>query len=155
MGKQRDAHRSMSHPYLPVTPATSSSTTVFPSSPNSLHVPTSSATAGPSTPPGVTRSRTLFYLSIRDSSVTPRRGPKRSAAGQYGSRNDLGDEEDGLLGARDRKGLPPRWCVVIERLMLYFADSNRVDMSDEIEETLGRCHGKSEPSFYDCTSKNS
>jgi hypothetical protein len=62
----------------------------------------------------ITRSRTLFYLSIRDSSVTPRRGPRRSTVG-YGQTVDLGeDEEEGLLGrpgdvSVGMKGLPPRW----------------------------------------------
>ena len=63
-------------------------------------------------PPPVTRSRTLFFLSIRDSSVTPRRGPKRSAGVQYGNTLDVAeDEEEGLLGRTsvDMKRLPPKW----------------------------------------------
>ena len=76
----------------------------------------------------VTRSRTLFYLSIRDSSITPHRGPKRSAAG-YGNTLDVGeDEEDGLLpgaGGKggtirvDMKGLPPKWSAEESTLVVW------------------------------------
>jgi syntaxin 16 len=87
-----------SNPYMPSVAGPSSSST----------------TSHPANQP-ITRSRTLFYLSIRDSSVTPRRGPRRSAA-TYGLTNDIAEEEDeGLLGGPstrvDVKGLPPKWCV--------------------------------------------
>ena len=58
----------------------------------------------------LTRSRTLFYLSIRDSSIplSSRKGKGR----QYGDTLDVADEEEGLIGAQDgRVGLPPRWCA--------------------------------------------
>ncbi|ORX37535.1 t-SNARE [Kockovaella imperatae] len=110
----------MSSPFLPVSPANTASST-FPSSPTFGQTSNASSSSA-STLTGITRSRTLFYLSIRDSSITPRRGPKRSPEGQYGNRMDATDEEEGLLGARDTKGLPPKW----------------VDTRDEIEETLER-----------------
>lgn len=93
----------MSNPYLPSSPASSST----------------SALASSSKP--ITRSRTLFYLSIRDSSITgySRRGPRRSNAG-YGDTVDVAeDEQDGLIGGRDGsfgvgvKGLPPKWSVLL------------------------------------------
>ncbi|CAD6565083.1 MAG: hypothetical protein TREMPRED_000809 [Tremellales sp. Tagirdzhanova-0007] len=106
----------MSNPYLPSSPASSSTT----------------ASSSQSQP--ITRSRTLFYLSIRDSSVTTynRRGPRRAPA-QYGDTVDVADDEqDGLIGGRDgsvgvgMRRLPPKW----------------VDLSDEIEDILGRAKAK-------------
>ena len=102
----RLANGGMSSSYLPVSPNTSS-TAAFPAFPTSPTFNPYASSAGPSNGP-ITRSRTLFYLSIRDSSVTPRRGPKRSER-EYGSRVDEGDEEEGLIGHRDTKGLPPKW----------------------------------------------
>lgn len=90
----------MFNPYLPSSPA-SSSTSALPHS-------------GP-----ITRSRTLFYLSIRDSSITgygrrksrPVRGKR-----EYGDTVDVAeDEEQGLIGGKEGglsvKGLPPKWWV--------------------------------------------
>ena len=100
----------MSNPYFPSSPASSSN-------------PASPLASG--TQP-ITRSRTLFYLSIRDSSVTSysRRGPKRAHA-QYGDTVDVADDEsEGLMGGRggsggvDMRGLPPKWwseCLDGER----------------------------------------
>jgi syntaxin 16 len=71
----------------------------------------------------------LFYLSVRDSSITPRR---RSRV-QYGDTVDVADdEEEHLMGGRagatavDFNGLPPKW----------------VDISDEIEDILGKVTSK-------------
>ena len=62
----------------------------------------------------MTRSRTLFFLSVRDSSsFRPGRGP-RLAAAQYGDTVDVEDDErGGLLNSTrvDMQGLPPKWCV--------------------------------------------
>lgn len=72
-------------------------------------------TAGPSSSPDqpVTRSRTLFFLSVRDSSsFGTARAPRREAA-QYGDTVDVEDDErGGLLGGAariDMHSLPPKW----------------------------------------------
>lgn len=61
----------------------------------------------------VTRSRTLFYLSVRDSSSFGSARAPRLAAAQYGDTVDVEDDErGGLLGAHARvnmQGLPPKW----------------------------------------------
>jgi hypothetical protein len=93
----------------------------------------------------VTRSRTLFYLSIRDS-ITPTHNRGRIKTGQYGDTLDIADneEEERLIEGTGRgKGLPPKWCVLCtficdEREMLI----SRVDISDEVEEILGRVGNK-------------
>jgi len=104
------------NPYLPSTPTSSSS-----------HYAVSTPQTASTSQQPVTRSRTLFYLSIRDSSITPRRGPKRGA-GSYGNTIDIEDEEAGLLGQQASSGLPPKW----------------VDLSDEVEDILRRGKAKSE-----------
>ncbi|WVR07927.1 hypothetical protein IAU60_004970 [Kwoniella sp. DSM 27419] len=108
----------MSNPYLPQSPATTSS----------------AFTARPDPNAPLTRSRTLFYLSIRDSSTTSYVSRHRKAGRQYGDAVDVGDDEEqvGLMGSGaggrdghhgvDVKGLPPKW----------------VDLSDEVEEILSR-----------------
>jgi syntaxin 16 len=65
----------------------------------------------------VTRSRTLFFLSIRDS-ITPTHGRGRGKikVGQYGDTLDIADneEEERLIegsGHGGGKGLPPKWYV--------------------------------------------
>ncbi|TXT10615.1 hypothetical protein VHUM_02120 [Vanrija humicola] len=79
---------------------------------------------------GVTRSRTLFYLSVRDSSTFSSARGSRIAAAQYGDTVDVADDEQGrLLGGAhrvDMNGLPPKW----------------VDISDEVEEILSRVESK-------------
>lgn len=76
----------------------------------------------------ITRSRTLFYLSVRDSagpSTWSRRRPQQRAGQEYGERNDVGEEEERLIGSGEddwggagvgrgkgkgkAKGLPPKW----------------------------------------------
>lgn len=61
----------------------------------------------------VTRSRTLFYLSVRDSSSFGSARAPRLAAAQYGDTIDVEDDErGGLLGAHarvDMQALPPKW----------------------------------------------
>ncbi|ORY34566.1 t-SNARE [Naematelia encephala] len=107
----------MSNPYLPSSPAS----------------PFSSAGAGPSTQP-ITRSRTLFYLSIRDSSAPSYPQRQRRSHVQYGDTIDVAeDDQEALLGGGrpgdvsvGTKGLPPRW----------------VDASDEVEEVLEKVKGK-------------
>ncbi|GMK53495.1 hypothetical protein CspeluHIS016_0100810 [Cutaneotrichosporon spelunceum] len=79
----------------------------------------------------ITRSRTLFYLSVRDSSsFGSARAPRRAAA-QYGDTIDVEDDElGGLLGSHSRidmQGLPPKW----------------VDKSEEVEDILERIKVKS------------
>ncbi|KAK8849831.1 hypothetical protein IAR55_005167 [Kwoniella newhampshirensis] len=123
----------MSNPYLPSSPSSSSlpsSFTPYPSYPsNSRNTNVNNTEAIP-----ITRSRTLLYLSIRDSSTTSyssgRRASKR-AHRQYGDTVDVStgeEEEEGLIGGSsgswnvDMKGLPPKW----------------VDVSDEVEEILSR-----------------
>jgi hypothetical protein len=59
----------------------------------------------------VTRSRTLFYLSIRDS-ITPTHNRGTIKTGQYGDTLDIADneEEERLIEGTGRgKGLPPKW----------------------------------------------
>lgn len=134
---------------FPGTPTTSSSLNPYtPSALGSYSHPSSSHTTpnkrsnpNDSAAP-ITRSRTLFYLSVRDSAGPPTWDRPISASGrsrrgkglgrgvqggdeQYGARNDVGDEEERLIGGSEgaaegmgvaggRKGkgkatLPPRW----------------------------------------------
>jgi len=72
--------------------------------------------AEPAASTPVTRSRTLFYLSVRDSSTfgAPRRS--RAPLQQYGDTIDVEDDERGGLLQDHREharghtvGLPPKW----------------------------------------------
>ncbi|KIR59465.1 syntaxin 16 [Cryptococcus bacillisporus CA1873] len=82
----------------------------------------------------ITRSRTLFFLSIRDSNPFSRARPSREYGHQISLDDGGGDEgeEDRLIGGRGgwkdigMKGLPPKW----------------VDLSEEVEEILGRTRNK-------------
>jgi len=72
--------------------------------------PSTSSPADTSIQP-VTRSRTLFYLSIRDS-ITPTHNRGTIKTGQYGDTLDIADneEEERLIEGTGRgKGLPPKW----------------------------------------------
>jgi syntaxin 16 len=106
--------------------------------------PSSSSPAELSQQP-VTRSRTLFYLSIRDS-ITPTHNRGRIKTGQYGDTLDIADneEEERLIEGTGRgKGLPPKWCafdIVNRRIGELLI--RRVDISDEVEEILGRVGNK-------------
>ncbi|KAK4684161.1 syntaxin 16, partial [Tremellales sp. Uapishka_1] len=99
----------MSNPYSPSSPASGST---------------------PSSAP-ITRSRTLFYLSIRDSSTSTAFSRKSPARRTYGNTVDIGDDEEeiGLIGGYTpgpERGLPPRW----------------VDVGDEVEDILSRVKTK-------------
>ncbi|RXK37502.1 syntaxin 16 [Tremella mesenterica] len=100
----------------------------YPSSPgssSSVFIPFNSPSSNPVVQP-VTRSRTLFYLSIRDSSI-PYSSRRKGKGRQYGETLDVADEEQGLMDGQDgRSGLPPRW----------------VDISEEVEEILSRLKPK-------------
>ena len=84
-----------------------------------LHVtlmsrPSTSSPADTSSQP-VTRSRTLFYLSIRDS-ITPTHNRGTIKTGQYGDTLDIADneEEERLIeGSGGGKGLPPKWYAFV------------------------------------------
>ncbi|WVQ75741.1 hypothetical protein IAR50_005372 [Cryptococcus sp. DSM 104548] len=116
----------MSNPYLPLSPSTSAApTTPYSSTPG----PNSASSSQEPT----TRSRTLFYLSVRDSNPFAERfgsSAGKRAERQYGQHVSLddGEEEEGLIGGREghtevgMKGLPPKW----------------VDISEEVEEILTR-----------------
>ncbi|WRT69855.1 uncharacterized protein IL334_006846 [Kwoniella shivajii] len=120
----------MSNPHLPLSPSTPSNS--FNPSINFNPFSKSSSSSSSSDQP-ITRSRTLFYLSVRDSSTTYSSKIRKSDR-QYGDTIDVGndDEEEqiGLIGASSSqggnwergKGLPPKW----------------VDISDEVEEILSR-----------------
>lgn len=108
--------------FRPTSPPSASSPS-YPSIHNSLPGPSSYAlspsgsSAAQAQP--ITRSRTLFYLSVRDSSVTSTFDRRRSRSRghvQYGDTVDVADDEqEGLIGGRDgevgldMKGLPPKW----------------------------------------------
>lgn len=110
------------NPYMagPSTASTSYQAYSAPSTPG----PSSAAGAAAQAQP-ITRSRTLFYLSVRDSSSTSySRGRRRSARGagfrqDYGDTVDVADEEErvGLMGdaagssGSTDGGLPPKWPV--------------------------------------------
>ncbi|WVQ84774.1 hypothetical protein IAT38_006931 [Cryptococcus sp. DSM 104549] len=129
----------MSNPYLPHSPPSTSTSTFSPSyNPYSPSPHPASASASAKDQP-ITRSRTLFYLSIRDSSAAPfsRRGGARGdkrAEREYGENVGLDDGEEGerLIGGREgwrevgMKELPPKW----------------VDISEEVEEVLSRAKMK-------------
>ncbi|WVW87090.1 hypothetical protein I302_109147 [Kwoniella bestiolae CBS 10118] len=116
----------MSNPYLPNSPSSSNTNQFYnPYSSSSSSLP-SSSNARYDQP--ITRSRTLFYLSVRDSSTTYSSRVRKSNR-QYGDTVDIGDDEEqiGLMGSSSGgKGLPPRW----------------VDMSDEVDEILSRAKTK-------------
>ncbi|KAK6908621.1 hypothetical protein I203_102624 [Kwoniella mangroviensis CBS 8507] len=112
----------MSNPYLPNSPSSSSNPLFDPYSASS------SSTSASKLDQPITRSRTLFFLSVRDSSTTYSSKIRKSNR-QYGDTVDIGDDEEqiGLIGGSGSgmsggKGLPPRW----------------VDLSDEVEEILSR-----------------
>ncbi|WWD20460.1 hypothetical protein CI109_104936 [Kwoniella shandongensis] len=124
----------MSNPYLPLSPSSSSTSFApYPSYPSNSRNSNNNNSNNNNDSQPITRSRTLFYLSIRDSSTTSyptsRRASKR-AHRQYGDTVDVStgeEEEEGLIGREgnwgvDMKGLPPKW----------------VDVSDEVEEILSR-----------------
>lgn len=89
----------------------------------SPYLPSASSSKAAADAP-VTRSRTLFYLSVRDSSSFSRpsaRGGIGSVA-QYGDTVDVDDDErGGLLGRAPshrvdmEHGLPPKWYVEVVR----------------------------------------
>ncbi len=76
--------------------------------PYAPHVSSSKSSDAP-----ITRSRTLFYLSVRDSSSFGSGRTPRLAAAQYGDTVDVEDDErGGLLGSHaqvNMQGLPPKW----------------------------------------------
>lgn len=110
--------------YFPPMPASSSSTPHGSPAPGSR--PAAAAAAGPP----VTRSRTLYFLSIRDTSGGGKKYRRRGDG--YGELARGGeDEREGLMGgdggAEGRKGsvvldmgegtgagLPPKWYVLLE-----------------------------------------
>ncbi|EIW71320.1 hypothetical protein TREMEDRAFT_60250 [Tremella mesenterica DSM 1558] len=95
----------------------------YPSSPgssSSAFIPFNSPSSTPVVQP-VTRSRTLFYLSIRDSSI-PYSSRRKGKGRQYGETLDVADEEQGLMDGQDgRSGF---------------------DISEEVEEILSRLKPK-------------
>nr|ODO04294.1 hypothetical protein L204_00652 [Cryptococcus depauperatus CBS 7855] len=117
----------MSNPHFPYPPPAASSPS------HTTYAPLS-ATARETTEPTI-RSRTLFYLSIRDSTTFAGHGRNKRAERDYGQNIllDDGGEEQRLIGGREGwnevgiKELPPRW----------------VDTSEEIEEILNRTRLKS------------
>jgi syntaxin 16 len=109
--------------FRPTSPPSASSPS-YPSIHNSLAGPSSyalspSGSSAAQQAQPISRSRTLFYLSVRDSSVTTTFDRRRSQARghvQYGDTVDVADDEqEGLIGGRDgevgldMKGLPPKW----------------------------------------------
>lgn len=125
-----DSHTSFGSPY-PATPAMSASTPPTSSTTPYPHASPFIPSEEPTGPP-ITRSRTLYYLSVRDSSTTRARSRRYRSAGTGG----YGDSEGGLLGSgtgqyeeraglmgdqggRDGQlmidvsgnGLPPKWSV--------------------------------------------
>jgi len=78
--------------------------------------PSTSSPADTSQQP-ITRSRTLFYLSIRDS-IIPAHSRGSIKTGQYGDTLDIADneEEERLIEGTGRgKGLPPKWYGSVRR----------------------------------------
>ena len=125
-----DSHTSFGSPY-PATPAMTASTPPTSSTTPYPHSSPFRPTEEPTGPP-ITRSRTLYYLSVRDSSTTRARsrryrpsgggtygdsegGLLGSGAGRYGNEERaglMGDEggRDGQLTVDvSGSGLPPRW----------------------------------------------
>ncbi len=103
-------------PHFPTPPSLSRpshtrTTSAFNSSPGQ-----SSSHAQPPKPEvPITRSRTLYYLSVRDTSVSGSSSKKYKQRGGYSELED-GEEREGLIaaeegrgGAERGKGLPPKW----------------------------------------------
>lgn len=113
------------HPYMagPPTPSPSTPYGSYPYPNQSNYA--ASGPSGPSTPAPqaqpVTRSRTLFYLSVKDSSGPSYSRSRRRGKGvrqDYGDTVDVAEEEErvGLMGPErglgpGEGGLPPRWYV--------------------------------------------
>lgn len=67
----------------------------------------------------ITRNRTLFFLSVRDTSTF---GSRRLAGPSYGADVAEDDERGGLLREHRvdfSQGLPPKWCVLLHEAMLH------------------------------------
>lgn len=135
----------MSIPYIPRTPPSSAHSPAPPYPPPSAY-PSSHPSSYTSFPPSgsnvpqaqpITRSRTLFYLSIRDSSGTSYPRKRRKVGRQYGEGFEGVDEEERLIGGDGNengvelggKGLPPKWYITI----LDFRSSLRMGCMKVIE----------------------
>lgn len=89
--------------------------------------------------PPITRSRTLYYLSVRDSNASTTRSRRYRSRGTYGESEGglmgpgaeeraglMGDDESGRGGQHaidvQGSGLPPRWSVRMFFGLLLYAD---------------------------------
>lgn len=105
-----------------------------------------------------TRSRTLLFISYRDSSA---RAPRRSRSGrQYDDSYQPSDENEGLIDHQTLPHtsldveLPPKWLVgsVMSYspehfpLVLKKKQPSRVDYVEQVEEILAATHAKGAPS---------
>lgn len=74
----------------------------------------------------ITRNRTLFFLSVRDTSTF---GSRRPAGPSYGADVADDDERGGLLREHRvdlSQGLPPKWCVSSHEATLHSAQHDVV-----------------------------
>jgi syntaxin 16 len=107
-----------------------------------------------------TRSRTLLFISYRDSrSTTTRFSRSRldNNANPYGDAYTPEDERQGLISPKPAPGhvaieinLPPKWYILFQILRYQisisppvFQISCRVDLSDQVEEILTGTQSKS------------
>lgn len=115
----------------------------------------SSSSSSASVP--TTRSRTLLFISYRDSSTRSTRF-SRPRINTYDDTDTPGDEHEGLINANSGQGsidldLPPKWYgeiylkLVIKGFTLGVSLSCRVDISEQVEDILAGTQAKSELAF--------
>jgi hypothetical protein len=107
-----------------------------------------------------TRSRTLLFISYRDSRSTATRFSRPrldTNASNYGDSYTPDDERQGLISPKAAAGhvaieinLPPKWYILLQILRYHISISPpllqisfRVDLSDQVEEILTGTQSKS------------
>ena len=108
---------------------------------------TATAMASSSTAIPTTRSRTLLFLSYRDSRASSSRFRRSRVVPQYDDATGE-DEEDRLIHPESAHvaidvDLPPRWCVPLFLFDLRCSALSRADAASQVEDILTSTRAKS------------